>query len=479
MLRQMQNDKNSITHRLPPEILATVASHLDDDKSLIAATRVCYFWRSILLSSHCLWTHLTFKNELRALVFLERSKSAPISVDLTGLRRGPSQVVKESLKGIKNRLAVLRAEHGQFLEELLVQPLPILKSLDLVSLGGFPLVASLAPTNLFRLTNFCFELKCLPGPPTTPRVGDQLLNFLRNCPLLEVAFFSYGNPRADLEFTTDGAPIEATSLPLLRSFTHESPFDTIRLGLLNRLSLPPTCDIALKITDGYRKCITYPWGRGFPLRGQSYLSDVKMAKITFHAYDRENIMISTTFFNSVHRKVSLNTLTLKNVNPYSAFIVEKILDFFGGSEMAGSVETLHFERCPSPSGGGPILDFSEQLHKLNRLKTLVLWQCDPEFFLGDPSTSSVWCHRVENLLVSSPSPSPCQSIESHVLERVRAIVVSRKNHGTPFKSVSLYFGEAETLSQGSLIEVLRSCAESVNVFRSSSWRVYKVIGLVS
>ena len=64
-------------------MLVAVASNLENDASLVAATHVCHLWRTILLSSPCLWTHLDFANETRALVFLERSKLASLRVDMT------------------------------------------------------------------------------------------------------------------------------------------------------------------------------------------------------------------------------------------------------------------------------------------------------------------------------------------------------------------------------------------------------------
>lgn len=348
LLRHIRNDRRDITHRLPAEILATVVAYLDEE-SLIAATHVCRFWRSTLLSYSGLWAHPSFKNEQRALVFLERSKSAPVSIDLTEVPR-LSEKVKEQLKEITTRLVALSAVHCPFLDELLNRHFQILTTLDVITYEGFPSVASLAPSNLRHLTKFCFKLSSLQGGfPVIPKIGERLLQVLRSCPRLEVAIFSYGNPDTDLEFPVGRAPTDAVFLPCLRSFTHESPSDTIHRDLFDGLSLPPTCNIAFTITDQDYKCLYEPWDRGYPdLGGKSYLSDIKTVKIAFQTHDQPYVMINTTFINSRRAMISLNSLTHSDVHVHSeAKVVEKILAFLGSSGMIDDVEGLHFDYCPA------------------------------------------------------------------------------------------------------------------------------------
>jgi len=92
----MINYHDSWIHCLPPEILDAMASHLEDDKSLVAATHVCHLWRTALLSSPRLWSYLDFDYEKRAMVFLERSKSSPVTVDFTE-SKNLSEVVRRTL----------------------------------------------------------------------------------------------------------------------------------------------------------------------------------------------------------------------------------------------------------------------------------------------------------------------------------------------------------------------------------------------
>ena len=135
ILRRIINHHESAIHRLPPEILATVAPHLGDRGSLITVTHVCHRWRMALLSSPRLWSHLKFGNEECALAFLERSKLAPVSVDLVGVRN-PSEGVIESLNRITPRLTALRGTDTALLDGLLGQPVPMLRTLYITGCGG-------------------------------------------------------------------------------------------------------------------------------------------------------------------------------------------------------------------------------------------------------------------------------------------------------------------------------------------------------
>lgn len=315
----MANYHNSIACHLPLEILVTVASHLKKNDLLITSTHVCHLWRSTFLSSPCLWSHLVFSNEQHALVFLERSKSVPLSIKF---KRGrtPSKMARESLKGITNRLATLRGAYTQSLDELLVQPLPILRHLNIFPFGwvgrtflhmqskrSLPSIRTLFTTNLgfFHIPNLVeFELYITWHWYVPIKLGDSLLNFFLGCLMLESIFLGYGDPNTDIEFTTGKESAEAVSLPYLHKFTHESPVEMIHIGLFNRLSLPPTCKVSFTVTTtesfGSTLCLR-PWVDVFPIpRDSSCLSDIKVVTTTlgFRRGNTSNAMHATDFTNS-------------------------------------------------------------------------------------------------------------------------------------------------------------------------------------
>jgi len=225
-------------------MLVMVASHLEnDDASLVNATHVCHLWRTTLLSSPRLWSHLDFANEERALVFLERSKSAPLSVNLTSVY-DPSGIVRKSLKKVTSRVIMLWALQDSFLDELLDQSMPKLEGLEIFDsdelLPKKPTHLPSLPTYLPSLTSLgiyypdplrfnapiltSFHLAHNPVSGSMRWKASTLLNFLRNYPLLEDAFLS-----CDVDPDSD----EVVFLPLLRSFTHDSPRDECWLYLLN------------------------------------------------------------------------------------------------------------------------------------------------------------------------------------------------------------------------------------------------------
>ena len=67
-------------NRLPPEIFVKVFEVRKREKDLDVATHVCARWRAILTSTPYLWTNIDFENPVRANLYLERSKTAPIDV---------------------------------------------------------------------------------------------------------------------------------------------------------------------------------------------------------------------------------------------------------------------------------------------------------------------------------------------------------------------------------------------------------------
>ena len=468
----MINYHDSITHRLPPEILAETVSHLEGDKSLVIATHVCHFWRSALLSSPRLWSHLAFKNEPRASVFLERSKSAPIFLDLEG--GGISfDAVGKSLKGITERLTGLRTVHVPFWDKLLIQPLPVLSYLEVVTSEGPSFDKSLTAANLGHLTTFSLTLR---NSVSSPRIGHSLLYFLRSCPLLEVVTFGYGELDSDIELNTGAGSTEAVSLPRLRSFTHKSPLEVTPIGLFNRLSLPPTCDVAFNITSPKPDNSPGWWNHGFPaLRDRSYLLDTKLVKIAFQAQGPQLSVIKTTFLDSKHRTVSLNKLMPRPSYSSSHGEVTSIMRFLENSESARSVEVLHFESCvPLP----PLVSVADSLEKLSRLKRIEIWNCDPTLFLSSPCPPAVWCRNVEELLIHPSRWWPEPEVFG-VMEMVRSIARLRKEGGSPLKGFTLFLPDAARLQACEpQIEDLMECVDSVEVLSygasdNGGWEIAK------
>jgi hypothetical protein len=84
VIRTIKNTHAPI-NKLPPEVLSRVFQHRDCGQDLVAATHVCRYWRSTLISDPSLWTSLKFRSTRdvnRTLTYLERSKPATIDIGI-------------------------------------------------------------------------------------------------------------------------------------------------------------------------------------------------------------------------------------------------------------------------------------------------------------------------------------------------------------------------------------------------------------
>ena len=459
-------------HRLPPEMLAAVASHLND-ASLVTATHVCHLWRITFLSSPSLWSHLDFSNKERALVFLERSKSAPLRVDLPLGIGGPSEIVRELLNKITTRVTTLQAAHNSFMGKLLAQPMTRLEVLEISGYNHDHLLPD-EPTHLPSLTSLVisgsgplrFHVPLLTSFHLThvstsrvlerKRAARSLLDFFRNCPLLEVVFIGCGI----LDTHTDSD--EVVSLPFLRSFTHESPRDEYQLHLFDRLSLPSTCRVVLVIdVTGHR---SNPWIPGLPTpRDPSFLSDIRTVKIA--AYSRrldahkDHITFQVELTNSTHRAISFNRISHYSQRlPTFSYI--GFLDVTENIEL-DSVETLCFDRYPviqdkrSRAVAGPI---TQAVGKFRNLKTLILVESNVTLSLDSLDLSS--CPAIDTLVFSSRRATRylCDDAASQLQE----FAVSRKKAGSPLKTLIIVNPFAE-LPLPSELGRLRRYVERVEV----------------
>ena len=70
-------------NKLPPEVLSKVLEHRGSERDLVAATHVCRYWRSSIISSPTLWTRLQYHKDIgRTYTYLERSKSVPVDIEI-------------------------------------------------------------------------------------------------------------------------------------------------------------------------------------------------------------------------------------------------------------------------------------------------------------------------------------------------------------------------------------------------------------
>ena len=82
--RKAGNIKNSLApiSKLPPEVLALIATFFEPERQLVDATAVCQHWRATLLSFPRLWSKIHCSNRVQLEAYLKRSKPVPLEINL-------------------------------------------------------------------------------------------------------------------------------------------------------------------------------------------------------------------------------------------------------------------------------------------------------------------------------------------------------------------------------------------------------------
>ena len=243
----------------------------------------------------------------------------------------------------------LRADRGPSLWNLLTDKYPSNLGELWVMSGGDPSTIFFPPRDQHPryslLTSFKFESS---GSDIAVSLGEYLLQFLGNCPRLEVLFLNYYDPKQVIKFKTSPRT-KRIHLDSLRSFTHESYVRDevtpvpVPVDLFNQLILKATCNITFTIKNPPRD----PWDCSFPalLRDTSHLSSVNTVRIAIHplfkgAVISSPLVVGATFSNPEHA-FAFNAIVYSYKCPRKDGI-NNMLDFL---EKCRAVKTLHFERC--------------------------------------------------------------------------------------------------------------------------------------
>jgi hypothetical protein len=260
-LRHCINSLQSSLYHLPPGVFSEIASHLQCEIDVINLTHVSHHLRATLLSRPNLWSYIDVRShhQEQARAFLERSKQAPLRVNLVTRETENFALLRSHVARIVS-LEVYNSTYQR--RNVFSQPMPALRRLEIV--GNYPYNCkgeedeedeeeldwrpmenawSLPSVTLLivkhvgdillhvpHLTHFMFR----DGKGLT--TVDQLLEFLDNCPLLE---------HVDISYLTESSSSRSQliSLPNLRTYTQPMYDEHYTLGLFNMLSLPPSCSV--------------------------------------------------------------------------------------------------------------------------------------------------------------------------------------------------------------------------------------------
>ena len=270
-IREIRNTFVPVS-RLPPEILSRVLEYRTSERDLVAATHVCRYLRSTLISSSVLWTCFQFQSDHdldRTLTYLERSEPAPIYATINISSSQDPEVLNYLVPHIARTrsLAILGSHKVHTSSLLFCNPAPSLQHLEINSSEGFvhlddflgkraPSLRSvtfsgICPTFIFPLPNLTeFSLYLSEG--TGPFRTSTLFRFFSNSPLLRKIHISVPSSKT----VRDIPPNQTISLESLveLEYTH-NPSDRVlpclKLPRLKRLqvSCPLKPGQAQKLAD--------------------------------------------------------------------------------------------------------------------------------------------------------------------------------------------------------------------------------------
>ena len=291
MVRRHLNSHNPMIFRIPPEILIMIASHLKTDATLIVkVTHVCHHWRATFLSCPDLWTYPDFERWVEASTFFDRARPLPMHVDLKYTYHHKHLV--NFLCQHDTRVRTLKISHFEGLQDLFLQPLASLKTLEVTTQGNWVFADDTHPLARDFPVLKTFIVRHVPGAlafrgalithlhvtissSTLYQELGHLPDLLRSCALLEdfgIESKEWLEESGQLRFD------EVIPLPQLRSFAQTLHLKQHMAGILDSLDLPPSCSVVLRCIAGETNGC--PSSALPDLRDTSYLTNLKRLKIS-------------------------------------------------------------------------------------------------------------------------------------------------------------------------------------------------------
>lgn len=136
LVRSAKNRQAPI-NSVPRDVLALISdfwSGLEREKIVIVLTHVCRAWRELFISLASLWTDFRCVDADKTRSYLERSRSAPITLWLkrpTGLLRNDPflEVAPHIIRRLKYLTVQTTPRHFQDITQHLVHPAPLLEAM--------------------------------------------------------------------------------------------------------------------------------------------------------------------------------------------------------------------------------------------------------------------------------------------------------------------------------------------------------------
>ena len=417
MVRSVRNNFAPI-NRIPPEVLSLIPDYWCGcyaDEGLIILTHVCHGWRELFISRSSLWAFLDCTRVEKTRVYIERSKSSPLEVNLEGAEddaycenalllaaphinrlgsfiiRGPSSILADLtkhftrptplLKKLKIDIAFDRNRAPDFPGTLFNGDLSSLRSL---SISGF--TTNLPWGNLVNLTSF--ELSHFPGtvdPPFTAR----LLDFFESAPLLSEITLRHSTPASSNE-----PPERLVSLPHLKELATTSHL--AQSSLLKHLSIPSGTLLVIRFTfNGENSPILDNLPKN--LNNLSNLSRVTAINLTFDATEK-----------SVRLRGPSGGLYIRGTwtagNSSSPYLERRFLRSLDRFNLSNVQRLMVTKYTPTPPNEIEESATFKTLLLMNDLRTLTLIRCNNLSFIHalNPernNSDAILCPNLEELVL--------------------------------------------------------------------------------
>jgi hypothetical protein len=396
---------------------------------------VCRAWRAIFTSRSSLWTDFDCEDAEKTRIYLERSKSSPISVQLVredGLfPQDPFlQLTPHAIGRLKYLLISTDLDHLGGITDRLFHPAPLLEELHINSGTVDPFATPVLPTTLFNgdlsslrhlllysvstqlpwrnmanLTSFSL------GYVTEPRVSvEQFLDFFESAPRLLDIDLTFSAPSSGAR---NGRLVSLAHLRKLYVYGYQSP-----PLLLEHLLIPAGAKMTTEM-------LSLPGPRiedHLPRSLDNLRNLSNFTKIRLHFKHIEHSYVGIQF-SGPNGQVCMISMSSRDE---ATRLVPRSLDVFDLSK----TESLEILNSYPLSG-----DLHQKLLSMTSLRTLRLSLCkDLHLFIlalgHDPnSMDPIPCPKLERLVFRTE--------ERFDIERMVEVASARASGGAPFKSVRI------------------------------------------
>ncbi|KAF9789192.1 hypothetical protein BJ322DRAFT_526599 [Thelephora terrestris] len=414
--------------RLPPEVLALIPDFLEEksrEDIIIPLSHVCRSWREIFTSRSSLWTNFRCVDAEKTRVYLQRSKSSPISLWLKR-NEGPIsddpflQIPSHAISRLEYLDLLTTPEYLNKISDHLSLPTPCLQDLCITGVPDFAGAIPLLPPTIFNgdlstlrllhlryihtdlpwrnmlnLRSFSLRYGAWPGISV-----EKFLDFFESAPHLRCVELSFATP------TFGGQPGRLVSLPHLK-ILHISGFQPSSL-ILEHLLVPVGAQITTSLPS---------------------------SRIVDHLPRSYDNLRNLSNFTAISVEIRSPHVTIKLIGPNGQVCMNSLIDILHSpSYYLAQLDTSKIEGLEIFDSDPTSEDFYQALLPMKNLRTLTFSLCESIYSIlalnPDPnSTNPIACPNLERLVIYTDDRADVKSVTK--------VAAARASKGVPFKTVGI------------------------------------------